>query len=450
MIRSRPKIFGANKSAPDMRKRMDVMPGQMILRIKHQAVPHPGGGARFAFASSSAREFPAAIGEPIEWLNRNYGIKKIEPIYSERGVEFRSSRVRGATTRARLSVQSSVFDSSNEDLRGFNVITIKDKRNSVRAMRRLGDSSAVEFVEAMPARWIQARSGADPEVNRQWGLRAVKWFEIDSNAPDVTVGVMDTGVDATHPALKGAIAKYFHPDRSRGDLLAHGTHVCGFIAAAANNDEGIAGMAACRLAVWKIFGDEPAQDGEFYVDGTTYLKALGEAANAGLRVLNLSIGGTQRSQAEQLLFGRLERANVVVCAAMGNEFEEGNPIEYPAGYKGVLAVGSVDETLERSSFSNTGRHLGLVAPGANILSTVPTRRTAHMDRANYDVFSGTSMATPHVAGAAALVAARHPAWTAVQIKAHLIKTAAPVAGSRRGRHSREYGSGLLDLQAALA
>ena len=88
---------------------------------------------------------------------------------------------------------------------------------------------------------------------------------------------------------------------------------------------------------------------------------------------------------------------------MGNEFEDGNPKEYPAGYRGALAVGAVDETDRRASFSCTGAHIGSAAPGVNILSTVPRVKASFASATDYVSWPGTSMATPHVAGAAALV-----------------------------------------------
>jgi subtilisin family serine protease len=80
-------------------------------------------------------------------------------------------------------------------------------------------------------------------------------------------------------------------------------------------------------------------------------------------VVNLSIGGTASSQTEQLIFRTLENRGIVVVAAMGNEYEDGNPTEYPGAYKTVLAVGAVAENMRRSVFSNTGSHIALVEPG---------------------------------------------------------------------------------------
>ena len=206
---------------------------------------------------------------------------------------------------------------------------------------------------------------------------------------------------------------------------------------------------SCKVAVWKIFGDTPAPDGEFYVDGERYLRALGEVRDAGVRVVNLSIGGTASSQTERLLFRRLEAARVTVAAAMGNEYQDGNPTEYPAAYQTVLAVGAVAETLRRAVFSNTGQHIALVAPGSNILSTLPTKGSAFLSETDYAAWSGTSMATPHVAGAAALVSAKRPSWDAVQVKGRLTSSAQKLPAMGTNKRTAAYGSGLLDVKAAL-
>src|ERR671934_206369 len=122
--------------------------------------------------------------------------------------------------------------------------------------------------------------------------------------------------DAAHPDLAGVVASYDHEGAGAVDIVGHGTHVSGIVAARVNNDVGIAGVAACRVAMWKVFPDEPYQ-GNFYVDGTRFLRALNAVATSGAKVLNLSLGGTQSSQAEQLLFDRLERAGRSAVAARG-------------------------------------------------------------------------------------------------------------------------------------
>ena len=166
--------------------------------------------------------------------------------------------------------------------------------------------------------------------------------------------------------------------------------------------------------------------------------------------MNLSIGGTASSRTEALLFRRLEDSGVLAVAAMGNEFTEGNPIEYPAGYRNVTAVGAVNENRERAWFSNTGRHIDLVAPGTNILSTLPTQPSRHLSELNYSAWSGTSMATPHVAGAAALVTAHCPGLSVRDIKRRLTGTTTRLAAMGNRKKSFAYGTGLLSIEGALS
>jgi subtilisin family serine protease len=330
------------------------------------------------------------------------------------------------------------------------VVGLDEGAVSPQLLRTVESSPAVAFAERMPARWLSADATADPRHNRQWGLRAISWFDtVTPDAGGVTVAVCDTGVDATHPDLDGAIASYDHEGASADDLVGHGTHVSGIIAGRNDDAAGVVGVAGCRVAMWKVFPDEPTQ-GNFYVDGTRFLRALNAVATSGAKVLNLSLGGTQSSQAEQLLFDRLERAGVTVVAAMGNEHDHGNPVEYPAAYDHVLAVGAVAETNHRSPFSNTGPHIGIAAPGSNVLSTLPVAASPYRPDTGYASWSGTSMATPHVAAAAALVAALHPDWTPAATKDHLRARAAKVADMDGKSFTEDFGSGLLDIASLLA
>jgi subtilisin family serine protease len=269
------------------------------------------------------------------------------------------------------------------------------------------------------------------------------------DAADVIVAICDTGVDTRHPDLAGVVATYDHEGATETDIVGHGTHVSGIIGARSDDAAGVVGVAGCRVAMWKVFPDEPTA-GNFYVDGSRFLRALNAIAGSGAKVLNLSLGGTQSSQAEQLLFDRLERAGVTVVAAMGNEHEHGNPVEYPAAYEHVLAVGAVAETNRRSPFSNTGAHIGIAAPGSNVLSTLPTAASSVRPDTSYASWSGTSMATPHAAAAAALVSAQHPDWTPADVKAQLRERAAKVADMGGQSFTQDFGAGLLDIAALVA
>ncbi|HET6922718.1 MAG TPA: S8 family serine peptidase, partial [Anaeromyxobacteraceae bacterium] len=355
---------------------------------------------------------------------------------------------RAAAPAHRLAAAASVLRAEEESLAGFAVVRLDPRKSVAAALRKLEGAKGIALAEAMPARWVQAE--ADPLLNRQWGLRAIRWFQARRpEAEGLAVAVIDTGVDPDHPDLRGVVRAYHHRGLKAADVVGHGTHVSGIIAALVDNDQGIAGVARTRLEVWKVFPDEPEQ-GDFYVDGERYLQALNAVRRSGARVLNLSLGGTERSETEAILFRQLDTAGVVVAAAMGNAADQGNPTMYPAAYPGILAVGAVAESLRRAPFSNTGRHIGISAPGVNVLSTLPARPAPpYRAEIEYAAWSGTSMAAPHVAGAAALVLARNPGWRPQQVKDRLRGTAAKLAGMRGRPWTPSYGDGLLDLEAAL-
>ncbi|MGH6719783.1 MAG: S8 family serine peptidase, partial [Alphaproteobacteria bacterium] len=267
----------------------------------------------------------------------------------------------------------------------------------------------VEYAFVPPVRTLFGRrtaTKADPMASRQWAhgairlghARAAKGFE---NATNLTVAVVDSGIDPRHPDLKAVIAEYKNfIGGSDKDFVGHGTHVAGIVAATAGNGLGISGVCGAKILALKAL---PRDGDEF--DAPAYYRALRYVIGRA-DVLNLSLGG-ERDPAEIDVLREVIDAGVVVVAAMGNEYEEGNPIEYPAAIAEVCAVGATDDVDKRAGFSNTGRHIDLVAPGVAILSTTPT--FSYDDGArNYDSWDGTSMATPQVAATAALVLAKFP------------------------------------------
>lgn len=446
MIKGDAAIIGKKLKAKT-KKRLAHLPGQMLLRIHEDAVRPHLGGTRLKLSTSETERLPAAITDPLAYLRQNAGLKAVDPLFSTRRVGLQRATF-SSMDRAKLAVLSSVSDSESEELAGITMVSLDPKKVTAKLMRHLRSSKAVEFVEPMPARWL-AGGEVDPLQNLQWGLRIIKWFMAPiPEASGIRVGVLDTGIDMTHPDLKNVDITYHHAGFKARDILGHGTHVTGIIAATANNRVGITGVAACKVSMWKVFPDKPI-GGDFYVDGECYLQALNAVIREGVRVVNLSLGGTESSQTEALLFRRLERRGIIVVAAMGNEYEEGNPTEYPAAYEGVCSVGALAENGRRARFSNTGRHIDLVAPGSNILSTAPTKDSPYLDETNYASWSGTSMATPYVAAATALVATRYPDKDASQIKEHLRQTTTRLAAMGSRAWTSAYGTGLLNLQKAL-
>lgn len=429
------------------------VPGQLIVRCKVDVTDSMPDVRRASIASLHAFALPDVIESPFKKLEEAGLIREVKPIFS-RMTGGRSLSV--APTNVAAAFAMSVRDSENEDLRGITLLRLARSTDLEKVEKDLAGTPGIEYVHRVPRRWITARPKPnDPLFKKQWGLPAIGWLEVDPlpDASPVKVGVLDTGVDITHRDLENVVQAYIHDGATGEDIVGHGTHVSGIIAAETNNNVGISGVCRCDLTVWKVFTDTPdPEDGEFYVDEVMYQRALNAARNTRMRVVNLSIGGGDPSETERILFRRLRDAGVTVVAAMGNEFKEDNPIEFPGAYPGVIAVGAVGRTRRRASFSNTGAHISLVAPGIRIVSTLPLKASADRPVAEtrYASWDGTSMATPQVTAAAALVLAVNPTFTPAQVRKRLISTATKLAAMGSKTKTNEYGHGLLNLERAVS
>jgi subtilisin family serine protease len=433
--------------------RQDHVPGQLIVRCNVDVTDGLPDVRRASIASLHSFELPTAVASPFKKLEEAGLIREVKPIFS-RMTSGRSLSV--APTNVAAAFAMSVRDSENDDLRGITLLRLARSTDLDKVEKDLANTPGIEYIHRVPRRWITARPQPnDPLFKDQWGMQAISWLKAEPfpDASAVKVGVLDTGVDLTHPELENVVQTYIHDGASSEDIVGHGTHVSGIIAAETNNNVGISGTARCDLSVWKVFTDTPdPEDGEFYVDEVMYQRALNAARNSGMRVVNLSIGGGDPSETERILFNRLIDAGVTVVAAMGNEFKEKNPIEFPGAYPGVIAVGAIGKTKRRASFSNTGKHISLVAPGLAIVSTLPMKASAarNEDETRYASWDGTSMATPQVSAAAALVVAANPTFTPAQVRERLISTATKLTAMGSKTKTNEYGHGLLNIERAVS
>jgi subtilisin family serine protease len=306
------------------------------------------------------------------------------------------------------------------------------------ALRALRRSRAVRFAE--PVRRLRALDLATPDPGRaqQWGLDAIgvaaAWAV--TRGAGVVVAVVDTGV-ATTPDLAGRLLPGWNVIARSDDAVddnGHGTHVAGTVAEVEGNGLAESGVApeASILPVKVLDATGSGSD----VDVAA---GIVWAADHGARIVNLSLGGSEPSTvlADAVAYARGK--GVLIVAAAGND---GGTVGVPARLAGVLAVGAVDSGGVRAPFSAGGRALDLVAPGVDILQQTLDGVGGYADRS----WSGTSMASPHVAGVAALALAAGRATTATGVSRLLTRTARDLGVPGR---DVAYGAGLVRADAAL-
>lgn len=277
----------------------------------------------------------------------------------------------------------------------------------------------------------------DPLYSEQWYHQTIGTedaWKVTTGSNNIIVAVIDDGIDLHHRDLINQIISPYDVvlnSKSRISIgEGHGTHVSGIIASTMNNGLGGTGIASnVKIMPINVFDGDSA----LYSDVITGIQyAIDHHAD----IINLSIGGTESSKMLNDAIQRAYKAGILVVAAAGNDGE--NVYDYPAAYDHVLAVSATDESDKIADFSNYGRDIDLAAPGTNIYSTLPYNQ--------YDYMSGTSMATPVVAGVAALVWSANSAFTNDQIEAQLYKTADDLGP--RGKDIY-YGNGRVNASKAV-
>lgn len=346
-------------------------------------------------------------------------------------------------------------------------------------IERMRKNDLVELIEPNYVFHI-SQTPNDPRLNESWGLtnagqqdsnqkpglpgvdvKAVRAWDISTGSREIIVGVIDTGVDFSHPDLKDnawvnkseATGKPGVDDDGNGyiddingyDFFAnkgevtddhgHGTHVAGVIGAKGNDGIGIAGINwKVRIMALRFLG----ANGGGSLNGA--VKAIRYATRMGARLTNNSWGGGDSSEILKAAIREANDAGILFVAAAGNSGENSDVLpEYPAAFDlpNIISVASVNNRGALSNFSNFGRrsvHIG--APGENILSTIP---------GGYASWSGTSMAAPYVSGVAALLLSKQPGLKAVQVKDQILRTSTPILALR----NKTVSGGMVSAYGAL-
>jgi len=281
-------------------------------------------------------------------------------------------------------------------------------------------------------------------------IHATEAWGLHMDCSKILVGVLDTGIDYTHPDLVGNIFVNSRTNEAQGfvkdtrgwnfvdntndatDDHYHGTHVSGSIAAFGNNQSGVAGVCwKGSILPLKVLDDEGSGSDSDIVAGINYGLMM------GVKVFNASIGGDTDDFFMKEAVEKAAAQGAVFVAAAGNEGANNDNVpSYPANYtsRNIISVAAVSPSTDKlASFSNYGSNsVHIAAPGVNILSTMPTVKTTEMGKegikASYDSISGTSMATPYVAGAAALLWSFEPNLTLTEVKSRILDRADVVTG----------------------
>jgi thermitase len=293
---------------------------------------------------------------------------------------------------------------------------------------------------------LNAANDHDMDAPEGWDAAGLGAFPATGG---VKVGIVDTGIDATHEDLVGkrvdcgGVTSFPTLGLFGGNAAItdgskctddndHGSHVAGTIAALANNGKGVAGVAFnSSLSICKALDSGGSGSTTGVANCITYLK------NKGVQVISMSLGGGASSTLQTAVRNAWNNGNgAVIVAAAGND---GNStLNYPAAYPEVVSVAATDSNDARASFSNANSDVEIAAAGVNVLSV---KRGG-----GYVTMSGTSMATPHVAGVVALIRFHNPTWTAAQARTKLDSSVDDLGTPGR---DNTFGFGRVNLAKAM-
>lgn len=353
-------------------------------------------------------------------------------------------------------------------IKGTGAVTLPIEGSPTAAVKRLNASPNVEYAELNQIMTIDATPN-DPSFGKEWDLNNTGQTggtaDADIDAPEgwdkaglgsfpttggVKVGIVDTGIDKTHPEFAGGKISDCGGVKSFGisvgglmllanptivadkctDDHGHGTHVAGTIAANANNGQGIAGVAFnAQIASCKALNSQGAGTLDMVANCINWL------TTKGVKVISMSLGGSSGSDTLHAAVQNATNKGALVVAAAGNSGD--STLNYPAAYSEVVSVGATDNKDAYASFSTYNSDVEVSAPGVDILST--------WKGGGYNTISGTSMATPHASGVAAVIAALNPSGGPAAWRSKLDSSVDDLGASGRDVH---YGFGRVNLAKA--
>lgn len=316
---------------------------------------------------------------------------------------------------------------------GFSLVSASPESELKGTAERLRNDKRVQFVE--PNFVIEsAYVPQEPGYSHQWSLKKInmeKAWDITKGSSDITVAVIDGGLQSDHPDLKGNVLPSYNAVTGGKTITAdeHGTHVAGIIAASLNK-LGITGIAPnVKILPIDVFEGKEANAYEV-ADAIIY------AADHGANVINLSLSTTNYAQVMEEAIHYARSKGIVAVASAGND---GSDVpEYPAALDSVISVSSTNSQDAHSNFSNYGPEIDISAPGEGIYSTVTGSK--------YRTMNGTSMAAPAISGTAALILSKNPLLSADKVTSILMKSTIDLG--EKGKDIL-FGNGRIDVDKAM-
>ncbi|WP_418792071.1 S8 family serine peptidase [Phosphitispora sp. TUW77] len=362
-----------------------------------------------------------------------------EPIYRNGEVIFKTKRVADIF---KLLEKYGMKMVRWDDRLGYVVAEVSADIDVTALSQKLSRENAVLYAQP---NYTYKLFGApnDSQYGKQWAMKQINaemgWNVNDSRSP-VVIAVLDTGVDVNHPDLKGRLVpgvNTINPLKSARDSDGHGTHVAGIAGAMVNNGLGVAGVAGVpgvKIMPVKVFDGSEGTD-------TSISDGIMWAADHGANVINMSFGSWFQSEVLNEAIEYAYEKGVVMVAAAGNWATE--DISYPAAISKVISVSAINRENSLAEFSSYGPLIDVCAPGEDIYSCVWDSYKG----STYTEMSGTSMASPMVAGLAALLLAKEPGLTVDDVR-QIIEVTADDLGEPGW--DPEFGHGRINIGRALA
>jgi len=422
--------LGMTEPTPQQRFRADVAP------------VNPDGwfGDGAVTVEDAARIFYRALGlEPAEpWPERRVIVSYQDGISDEQSNEIHG-RITGTDSGATFAKCSKVLGMSGVYVGVLKPgLAVDEAETAVRRSAAVSQlPNAVRYVEPDRRVWaFETPNDPDYQAGDQWYLDdigAPAAWDISLGSSSVVVALVDTGVDTSHPDVGSKVIDYadFVGDGLSGDPNGHGTHVAGIAAAITNNAIGIAGMAwNCNIIAARVLDSKGGAGSAQVAAGVNWV-ASWAAQHASTRVVaNMSLGSDAETRTMQAAIQQAAANGVVMTVAAGND--GASIVEYPAADPLCIAVGATTRDDQIASFSDWGSWIHIAAPGVGIFSTLPVGSStigAEVHANSYGQLSGTSMASPIVAGLAALILSVDPTLTPDEVRSTIESTADPIAVS---------------------